>query len=217
MDLFKAMQQRRSARAFLDKPVARADIEELFDCAGLAPSAINIQPWQYVVTCGEEKERLVRRLQKAHSERRISCGPGASAPLPTCYTGRSRETAQAMKACLDPPETDFNQFIEQGSCAFYGAPAVVIVTIDKRFPPLRYLDLGLGVAYLLLAAEAKGLATCPIGLITAYAEQIADVLNIPEDRQIVLGIALGHADPQALINAFKSRRAARDEILQWYV
>lgn len=217
MDLFEAMHRRRSARAFLDKPVARADIEGLLDCAGLAPSAINIQPWDYVVTCGEEKDRLVRRLQKAHRERRVSCGPGASAPLPAHYTQRSRETAQAMKALMDPPDTDFNQFIEQGSCAFYGAPAAIIVTIDKRFPPLRYLDVGLSVAYLLLAAEAKGLSTCPIGLITAYGDHIADVLNIPADRQIVLALALGYADPLAPINAFKSPRVARDQILQWYV
>ena len=62
MDIFTAMQQRRSARAYLDKPVARAEIEEIFKYAGRAPSAINLQPWEYVVVYGQEKDRLVRRL-----------------------------------------------------------------------------------------------------------------------------------------------------------
>lgn len=69
------------------------------------------------------------------------------------------------------------QFIEEGSCSFYRAPIVIIVMIDKVFPKIRYLDIGLCVSYLLLAAHAKGLATCPIGLINAYSDDIADGLN----------------------------------------
>ena len=92
----------------------------------------------------------------------------------------------------------------------------IIVTIDRRFPQLRYLDVGLSVAYLLLAAQAKGLATCPIGLITAYGSDIADALSIPEEKEIVLGIALGYAKEDAAINRFKTDRAKQNEILSWY-
>ena len=62
MDLFAAIKQRKSARVFLEKTISRADVEEVLACARLAPSAINLQPWEFVVTYGEEKERLVRRL-----------------------------------------------------------------------------------------------------------------------------------------------------------
>ena len=64
MDLFTAMRQRQSAREFLDRPVTRRDIEEIFEYAGLAPSAINLQPWEFVITYGEEKDRLIRRLHR---------------------------------------------------------------------------------------------------------------------------------------------------------
>ena len=110
----------------------------------------------------------------------------------------------------------FNRFIEEGSCSFYGAPVAIIVTIDTLFPKIRYLDLGLSVSYLLLAAEAKGLGTCPIGLITAYAADIAEVLSIPANKEIVLGIALGYADEASPVNNYKTERVNQSEILNWY-
>lgn len=216
MELFTVMEQRRSTRAFSDQQVSRSDIEEIFHYAGLAPSAINLQPWEYVITYGEEKDRLVKRLGKARSELQVACGPGTAAPLPEKYANRSRNAARVMKPAIDHMGLNFNEFIEEGSCSFYGAPVVIMVTIDKVFPELRYLDLGLSVSYLLLAAEAKGLGTCPIGLITAYAADIAEVLSIPDHREIALAIALGYTDRDAPANQFKTERAPQDEILDWY-
>jgi nitroreductase len=210
------MQQRRSTRAFRDQEVSRSDIEEIFHYAGLAPSAINLQPWEYVITYGDEKDRLVQRLEKARNECQVACGPGTAAPLPEKYSCRSRDAAQVMKPFIDQSGLNFNRFVEDGSCSFYGAPVAIVMTINRIFPVLRYLDLGLSVAYLLLAAEAKGLGTCPIGLITAYAADISEVLSIPEDREIILGIALGYADREAAANQFKTGRAAQEEILHWY-
>lgn len=216
MELFTAMQERRSTRAFRDQEVSRSDIEEIFHYAGLAPSAINLQPWEYVITYGEEKDRLVKRLGKARSELQVACGPGTAAPLPEKYASRSRDAARVMKPCIAKSDMSFNQFVEEGSCSFYGAPVAIIVTIDRLFPPLRYLDLGLSVSYLLLAAESKGLGTCPIGLITAYADDIAEVLSISTNKEIVLGIALGYADREAPENQFKTGRSTQEEILHWY-
>ena len=216
MDVFSAMQQRRSARAYLDRPVARADIEEIFKYAGRAPSAINMQPWEYVVVYGQEKDRLVQRLLKAHAERQIPCGPGTASRPPEIFTRRSREASDQMEPGVVETGQTLNRFVEEGSCSFYGAPIAIIVTIDRLFPKLRYLDLGLSISYLLLAAEAKGLATCPIGLITAYGSEIADILSIPENKEIVLGIALGYADASSPLNNFKTTRADQPEILFWY-
>jgi nitroreductase len=216
MDVFSAMENRQSARAYLDHPVSRADVEDILHHAAMAPSAINVQPWEYVIVYGAEKDRLVRRLQKAHAERKISCGPGTATPLPEAFKNRSRRASKAMQPGVAELGLEFNQFVEEGSCSFYGAPIAIIVTLDRLFPKIRYLDMGLGVAYLLLAAQAKGLATCPIGLITAYAEEIADVLDISKNKEIILGIALGYADPESPINRFKTQRENLDGIRVWY-
>jgi nitroreductase len=216
MDVFSAMKARRSARAYVQKPVSRADIEEILRYAGMAPSAINLQPWEYVIVYGEEKDRLVHRLKKAHSERKISCGPGTENPLPDIFKNRSRRASQAMAPKVAEMGLEFNRFVEEGSCSFYGAPIAIIVIMDRLFPKIRYLDVGLSVSYLLLAAQAKGLATCPIGLISAYGEEIADALDIPDKKEIVLGIALGYADKTSPVNNFKTDRVSLDNMLLWY-
>ncbi|MBW1894837.1 MAG: nitroreductase family protein, partial [Deltaproteobacteria bacterium] len=79
-----------------------------------------------------------------------------------------------------------------------------------------YLDVGLSVSYLLLAAEAKGLSTCPIGLITEYGDDIKDVLNIPEEKEVLLAISLGYEDETAPENNFRTDREPLNEILTWY-
>jgi nitroreductase len=216
MDVFSAMTNRRSARAYTNQPVSRADIEDILEYAGKAPSAINIQPWEYVVVYGEEKDRLVKRLLKARAERRISCGPGTQNPLPDLFKNRSRRASRAMAPKIAEMGLDFNQFVEEGSCSFYGAPIAIIVTIDRLFPKLRYLDIGLSVSYLLLAAQAHGLATCPIGLISSYGGEVAEVLDISEDKEIVLAIALGYADNESPINNFRTDRESLDRIRFWY-
>lgn len=216
MDVFSAMTDRRSARAYLPKPVARADIEDILRYAGKAPSAINLQPWEYVIVYGEEKDRLVNRLKRAHAERNVSCGPGTENPLPDVFKNRSRRASQAMAPKVAEMGFEFDPFVEQGSCSFYGAPLAIIVTLDRLFPKIRYLDVGLSVSYLLLAAQAKGLATCPIGLITAYGDEIADVLDISRNKEIVLGIALGYADTRSPINRFKTERENLDAFRFWY-
>ena len=216
MNVFSAMTNRQSARAYLPKPVARADIEDILKYAGMAPSAINLQPWEYVIVYGEEKDRLVQQLKRAHAERNISCGPGTENPLPDIFKNRSRRASQAMAPKVAEMGLKFNQFVEEGSCSFYGAPIAIIVTLDRLFPKIRYLDVGLSVSYLLLAAQAKGLATCPIGLVTAYGDEIAGALDISDNKEIVLGIALGYADTQSPINRFKTERENLDAFRSWY-
>jgi nitroreductase len=216
MDIITAMKERRSARAFLDKPVPRELINDIIQCAGLAPSAINLQPWEFMVIYGEEKDRLVRHLKKVHSEQHVSCGPGTSDPLPERFAGRSRRASKDLEVYIEEMGMSFNGFIEEGSCSFYGAPIGIIVTMDRLFPPIRYLDIGLSVSYLLLAAHAKGLATCLIGLITAYTEDISDTLDIPKNKEILLGIALGYADETSPINRIKTGREPLKEIVSWY-
>lgn len=216
MSLYQLMDRRKSARRYLDKPVKRQDIEHIIGCAGKAPSAINLQPWEYVVTYGREKDRLVRRLLKTHAMKNVSCGPGTAEPLPELFAARSRKAVKAMKPKVANVDPDFNHFIEHGSCSFYGAPVAIIVCMDAIFPPIRYLDVGLSVSYLFLAAQDLGLSTCPIGLITEYGEEIKDSLNIDGNKQVLLGVALGYADGEAPENDMKPEREPVENLLAWY-
>ncbi len=214
MDVLEAIQERRSTRAYLDRPVEKETLEKLISFASQAPSAINIQPWELVVVSGEERKRLSRVLVKRMKERNISCGPGAKRPLHEHFVERQRGLLEGMLPNL-PAGTSFQDFINEGSCNFYGAPSAIIIVIDKVFSSARLTDIGIILGYLVLAAHAMGLATCPIGLITAFDEDIREQLNLSEDKEVVIGIAVGYRDPSSGVNKVRSARASLNEIMKW--
>ena len=214
MDVLSAIQERSSTRGFLGKPVKREVLERLLSLAVKAPSAINLQPWEFVVVSGEERKRLSRLLVKRMRERNISCGPGAREPLPEIFIERQRGLLDRMIPNL-PEGIPFQEFINEGSCNFYGAPTAVIVTIDRVFSSARLTDTGIVVGYLVLAAHAMGLGTCPIGIITAFGDDIKELLNLPDKKEVVIGVAVGYKDPDAKINQAKSDRAPLDDLVRW--
>ncbi|MCC6863139.1 MAG: nitroreductase family protein [Bryobacterales bacterium] len=59
MDAIETLKTRRSIRAFTRQPVSRQVIEDVIDCARLAPSAINIQPWEFVAVTQPEMLRAI--------------------------------------------------------------------------------------------------------------------------------------------------------------
>ena len=214
MDISKAIKERRSTRAFIDKAVDRNTLEELIRLATRAPSAINLQPWELTVVSGDERRRLSRVLVKRMRERNISCGPGAKRSLPEYFVERQRRLLDVMRPHL-PENTPFQDFINEGSCNFYGAPTAIIITIDEVFSSARLTDIGLLVGYLLLAAHELGLGTCPIGLINAFDDDIKEELSLPEDKHVVIGVAVGYRDPQAPINEPRSERASLKDVVKW--
>jgi nitroreductase len=214
MDVFQAIEERRSTRAFLDKPVERKTIEALLSLATRAPSAINLQPWEFVVVSGNEKTRLSNLLVKRMKERKISCGPGAKKPLPEHFVERQRGLLRNILPHL-PSDTNFELFINEGSCNFYGAPTAVILTLDNAFSNARLTDIGIIVGYLVLAAHAMGLATCPIGLIAAFDDEIKEELNIPEQKQVVIGIGVGYRDDASPVNKARSERVPISDVIKW--
>ena len=214
MDLLKGIEERRSTRAFLERPIEREKIETLINYATQAPSAINLQPWELIVVSGEEKKRLSRILVKRMKERNISCGPGAKSPLPEYFVERQRGLLDTILPNL-PEQTPFQDFINEGSCNFYGAPTAIIITLDQVFSSARLTDIGVLVGYLVLAAHALELGTCPIGLITAFDEDIKEALSIRDEKQVVIGVAVGYRDSQSPINRSRSERAPMGDVVKW--
>ena len=214
MDFKELIEERRSTRAFLEKPVAQEVLETLLHLATQAPSAINLQPWEIAVVSGEEKRRLSRLLVKRMKERNISCGPGAKKRLPEVFVERQRGLLKTIEPGL-PEHATFQDFINEGSCNFYGAPTAIIISIDEAFSSARFTDIGVLVGYLVLAAHGLGLSTCPIGLITAFDADIKEELSLPEDKEVVIGIAVGYGDATASINGARSKRAPLQDVVKW--
>lgn len=215
MDLLRAINERKSQRAFKADPVPKEKIEEILKLTIHAPSAINLQPWEFIVVTGEERERLSRRLIKAYKEKQIACSPGNVKPLPKTYAMRGAKTLDLMNPFFEEMKVDTSQYINEGSCNFYGAPAAILLCLDDSFPNSRLVDIGIALGYLVLAAHEFGLATCPIGLILAYEDEIKDLLNIPENKNVAIGVALGYPSQEVPINRFKSPRDDLNKFIRW--
>ena len=215
MDLIKAMNERKSIRAFKPDPIPRESLEEILRLSIQAPSAINLQPWEFIVVTGEEKERLSRRLIKAYHEKQIACSPGNVKPLPKTYGKRGAKTLALMQPFFKEMGIDSDQYINEGSCNFYGAPVAILLCLDDSFSNARMVDMGIALGYFVLTAHEFGLGTCPIGFITAYEDELKDLLNIPENKKVVIGMAFGYPDWDIPINRFKSQRDHLEKFVRW--
>jgi len=120
-----------------------------------------------------------------------------------------------MKTHVESAGVSIDDFVNEGSCNFYGAPVAIIICLDDCFSSRQLVDVGTLLAYLLLAAHNFGLATCPIGLIAAYEDEIKDLLNIPENKKVIIGVALGYPDWESPVSKFKSSRDDLGKLLRW--
>ena len=215
MDLKEAFGTRSSTRAFSKERVEKEVVEELLSLASSAPSALNLQPWEVVVVAGEEKERLSSIISKAYAEREVPCGPGAVKKMPEEFYARQRESLKQMEPFVKEAGFEFDTFVNEGSCRFYDAPVALLIFLDDSHSGRRMICLGVFLGYLLLAAESLGLGTCPIGIINPYGNEIKEFLRIPDEKELMVGVALGYPDPDSPINRIRTDRADLNKNAKW--
>ena len=215
LDLKEAMESRRSTRAFSERKVEREIVEKMISLASTAPSALNLQPWEVVVVAGEEKGRLSNVIRKAYNERKVPCGPGAVKKMPPEFYARQKEALEMMGPFINEAGYRFDTFINEGSCRFYDAPVAVLVFLDDSHSRRRMICMGVFLGYLLLAAHSLGLGTCPIGIINPYENEIREFLNIPDNKELMVGIALGYPDKDSPVNSIRTDRVELKRTAEW--
>jgi nitroreductase len=208
--LDEALRNRRSVRAFRPDPVPQALVVEILSAAARAPSGTNIQPWKVHVVAGDVRTRLEAEVL-AHSEGQphdtIAEFPRTSKRKEP-YVGRMRTLGKAMYTLLGIPKGDAAANRRQWSrnYKFFDAPVGLIFTLDKELDRMSYVDLGMFIQSILLAAKARGLDTCAQGAWNGYWSVTRRVLNVPDDEYIVCGVSLGYADETAPVNSLVSER-----------
>lgn len=215
------MAKRHSARAFLDKPVEAQLLDELLAIAARAPSGTNTQPWQVHVLTGSTLGQLVDRTCAAFDAQDTSHQPEYDY-YPTTffepYLGRRRKVGWDLYSLLGIGKGDVERTRAQHrkNFEFFGAPVGLIFTIDRRMGKGSWLDYGMFLQNVMLAAVARGLDTCPQAAWIDYHSIISDVLKLDEYQQVVCGMALGYADNEAVINQLTTERAATHEFVKHY-
>lgn len=212
----EAIVSRRSVRAFLPTPVDENTIREILQIAARAPSGTNMQPWKVYVVTGDTRRKISEailnsgvRAEKAvwdeykyypdqffepYLQRRRENGFGLYSAL-----GIGRREVERMRAQHD------RNFI------FFDAPVGMIFTIDRRLNMGSWVDYGMFLQNIMIAARARGLHTCPQAAFAPYHRQIRPILDIPDEEIVVCGMALGHEDTSKPESTFRTERAPLEE------
>lgn len=206
---------RRSVRAYLPQAVSGQEVLELLRLARQAPSGANLQPGHFLRVQGEVRERLSGELVSAWRDGRQEAEDYGYFPQPLPMTLRKRQvtSAQALYGALGIARSDREgrdgQF--ERNFRFFDAPVALVVTLERSFGPGGYMDLGMTLYGLMLAARAHGLDSCAIGAIASFPGLVRRCLGLPDTQAIVCGLALGHADPEAPVNQCRTERADPDD------
>nr|QIO34027.1 nitroreductase [Bradyrhizobium sp. 1(2017)] len=189
---------RFACRDFSSEPVGRGTIEQILRVARFAPSGANIQPWHVYVLAGEAKDRVSAALGKAHDTARNQHASEYSyyaTDLPEPYLQRRQEFGRLFYGSLGIAQTDIEARGRQTgkNYAFFGAPVGLIITIDRRLEVGSWLDLGMFVQNVLLAAAGQGLQSCPQETFSKYHRILRPLLAIPAEQMVVCGISIGRA------------------------
>jgi nitroreductase len=208
-----AITSRRSIRAFLPTPVPRATIEAILAVASRAPSGTNTQPWHVAVLTGGSLRALSARLVAAYDdplERARHSEEYAYYPTEwrSPFIERRRKVGWDLYGLLGIAKTDKARMHAQHrrNYEFFGAPVGLMFTIDRVMRQGSWLDFGMFLENVMVAARAHGLDTCPQAAFTPFHRLIAEAIDIPAEQQLVCGMSLGFADPGAIENTLVTER-----------
>ena len=213
----EAIATRRSVRAFLPAPVPRAMVEELLALAARAPSGSNIQPWKVRVVSGEARDRLCAAILAALDRDGYEGHKREWNYYPVNwrepFLARRRKIGWDLYGLLGVKKGDFEATERQRrrNYEFFGAPVGLIFTLDEDLEIGSWLDLGIYIGALAIAARGRGLDTCPQAAFADFHAVIREQLGIPQNEIVICGMALGHADPDAVENRLVTDRAAPSE------
>ena len=208
-----AITSRRSIRAFLSTPVPREQVEQILQVAARAPSGTNTQPWKVYVLSGTAKDELSRKILAAYDdaeERRQHTEEYAYYPTEwvSPYVDRRRKVGWDLYGLLGIGKLDkLRMHAQHGrNYTFFGAPVGLIFTIDRIMQQGSWLDYGMFLQNIMVAARARGLDTCPQAAFTQYHRIITAHVGAGAGEMIVCGMSLGHADPAAPENSLVTER-----------
>jgi nitroreductase len=206
-----AIASRRSVRAFLPDPVPRETVERILVASARAPSGTNMQPWRVRVVTGAAKERLSKAVYDAAmsaSDEHKSEYRYYPAQFPEPYQSRRRKVGWDLYGLLGIKrgENDKMQAQHARNYLFFDAPVGMIFTIDRVLEIGSWLDHGMFLENIMIAARGFGLHTCPQAAFAPYHAVIRAELGIPESEMVVCGMSLGYEDTTAVENTLRTER-----------
>jgi nitroreductase len=211
------LRARKSVRAFRADPVPRHRLVEILEAARAAPSNFNSQPWRVHVLTGKAKQALADALLQAHVGKTVPLFSPFPQPMPQDCEARVNEFGRRLYASLGVDRTDTagRARVSGRNFVFFDAPVGLIFTIHSALTKHSWLDYGLFIQSLMLAAQVRGLATCPQVSFVRFQSLIAEHLGLGPDELVTCGMSLGYADEEAAVNGLDMPREPLEEFTRW--
>ncbi|HIQ33859.1 MULTISPECIES: nitroreductase [Acinetobacter] len=212
-----AITSRHSVRAFLDTPVDVQTIKDILAVSSRAPSGTNTQPWKVYVVTGQKRAEMIDRVCAAQIE--LHQKPQLAdqyketfAYYPETWISpfidRRRENGWGLYGLLNIQKGEKEKMAAQQLRNFqlFDAPVALYFTVNKAMGIGSKMDISMMIQNVMVAAKARGLDTCPQAAWNHFHPIVLDVLNAPDDEELVCTIALGYADPDHIVNTFITPR-----------
>jgi len=178
-----------------------------------------MQTWEfYVLTGGPLEEFKKANLQKTLDKEAPSPDVPMSPVLPDGLKRRYMEFAESMFSSISVKREDKEARgrLYQSMATLFDAPCFVVGCIPKSLPAdYAMFDLGLITQTICLLAHDKGLGTLIMYAAIMYPAILRKITAIPEDRRIIVGIALGYPNLESPLNHFERKRADLSEFVTW--
>ncbi|AET68523.1 nitroreductase [Desulfosporosinus orientis DSM 765] len=216
MNVTKALHSRYTCRAYKQLPVDKEILFSILEAANQSSSWGNTQPWEIFVASGAAIDRLRASCAESFSKG-VQPIPelGMVENWPLALKTRYQEVVKVRLANAGIAREDRKgRFLQAAQgFGFFGAPAVIFLCRDRSLTQWSLFDLGLVAQGIMLSAEQMALNTAIAVQCVSYPELIRAELNIPEDLEIIIGIAIGYGDPDHLENRIRiDRRAIKDVV-----
>jgi nitroreductase len=218
MELKEAIRKRHSIRAFKPDPVSKEVLSKIMDDAIWAPSWGNTQPWEFTVVEGDMVKKLGEEFSSKYHNN-VPDNPDIEMPenWPDLQMGRYKDVGRGLFKTLSIGREDKDKRNEHyvNMFRFFGAPNVIYIYIDKELGIYSVLDVGIVVQNICLLALNYGLGTCIEAAAVRYPDILREHLNIPESKNMVIGIAIGYPDWDNPYNQYRSNRESADALVKW--
>jgi nitroreductase len=208
-----AIATRQSIRAFLPTPVSRETVDEILQLAARAPSGTNTQPWKATVLTGAARQRLSAAILAVYNDpvaRKEHTEEYAYYPAQWVdpYLARRRKIGWDLYGLLGIGRQDKAKMHAQHgrNYVFFDAPVGIIFTIDRILEQGSWLDFGMFLQNVMIAARARGLDTCPQAAFMQFHRVIARELGLAQTEMVVCGMSLGYADMSKIENSLTTER-----------
>ena len=219
MNIIDGIKNRHSVRAFLEKPLDPKTITAILEAARFAPSGVNTQPWQVIVVTDEYIQKIGNAIIAARKSGIPENPDYHYYPTQWVEPYKSRRKAcglalySSVNITLD--EKDKREVQWYKNYHFFGAPVGLLFFLDRVLEKGSWVDMGLFIQNVMLAAREFGLETCPQASLAEYPDIVREIVQVPKEKALLCGMALGFEDKDHPINHYRTSREPVESFTQF--